>query len=56
MVLNEKQAAEFERISRFMIEWLNGNCHPHVEVIIGPNRAELLEGVRSFTTDDYIKD
>ena len=39
-----------------MIAWLNEHCYPHVSVITDCTKAELLEGVNSFNTDDYIRD
>jgi len=56
MYLTDDQRKEFEKVTEPVIKWLNENCHPHVEVLIGPGRAELLEGVMVLTTDKYIKD
>lgn len=56
MILNDKQRAEFEVVTRPVIKWLNENCHPHVSVVIEPARAELLEGVCAYPTQDYIRD
>jgi hypothetical protein len=57
MILTEKQRVEFQQTARPMMKWLNDNCHPHVDVIISPISARLLEGVSS-TGDifDYVKD
>ena len=56
MILNKEQHGEFEKVVRPLIKWLNDNCHPHITVIVDCGRAEILEGVTAFTTDDYIKD
>lgn len=56
MLFNEKQRKEFEETVRPLIKFLNDNCHPHVTVVVGCKRAELSEGICSFTTDDYLKD
>jgi len=56
MILNDEQRKDFELISRPLIKWLNDNCNPHVSVIITPSRAELLEGINSFYTEEYWKD
>ncbi len=56
MQLTDEQRAEFERVTRPIIEWLNNNCHPHTEITIDPGCAELKEGITTFITEDYIKD
>ena len=56
MILTEEEMAEFEELSRPLIEWLNETCHPHVIVQIEPGRTSLSEGVVSIPVDDYIKD
>ncbi len=56
MIADEKQRKEFEALVRPVIKFLCDNYHPHVEVVITPTRAELLEGVCSIVTTDYIKD
>lgn len=48
--------AEFEAITRPVIEWLNANYHPHVTVIISPISAVLSEGSIAYTTHDYVRD
>ena len=53
---HEFQECELETVSRPLIKWLNDNCHPHIKVIVDTNRAELVEGIFAFRTDDYIKD
>jgi len=56
MILNETERKEFEIVVRPLIKWLNDNCHPHVSVIADCSHAELLEGVNSFVTEDYLRD
>lgn len=56
MMLNEQQRREFEEVTRPVIKWLNDNCHPHVSVTVEPTRAELLEGVAAYPTNDYVRD
>jgi hypothetical protein len=56
MKLTEQQCKEFESITRPVIKWLNDNCHPHVTAVIDPTRAELLEGVCAYPTNDYLRD
>lgn len=56
MILTEQQQKEFEAAARPLMAWMNANCHPHVTVIVVPDRAELMEGVGSFVTEEYIPD
>ena len=55
-MLNEKQRKEFEEVSRPLMEFLSNNFHPHIKVTIDYSSVEILEGVYSFRTEDYIKD
>lgn len=55
-MFNDAQKAQFEEISRQMMEWLNANCHPHHTVVITCTTAELSEGCVAFTTTDYLRD
>jgi len=50
----KEKREEFEKLSRPLIKFLNENFHPHMTIIITPGSAEILEGVSSFSTDDYI--
>lgn len=52
----DSRREELEELTRPLIKWLNNNYHPHVKVIVDPTSAELVEGVSSFCTVDYIKD
>lgn len=54
--MTEEQRAQFEALTRPVIEWLNANHHPHVTVVITPVSAELSEGITAFTTHDYVRD
>ena len=56
MTMTAEQRAQFEALSRPLIQWLNDNCHPHTTIVIEPDSAELLEGVSAFKTTEYIKD
>ena len=56
MIATEKQRETFETAARPLIAWLNENCHPHVTAIVTTYRAELLEGICTFPTNDYVRD
>lgn len=46
----------FEESARPLMKYLGHNHHPHTSVYITNNRAELLEGLEAFGTEDYILD
>ena len=52
--MNDEQA-EFENKVRPLIEWMN-NFHPHMQLVITNMGAEMLEGVRGFVTEEYLRD
>lgn len=55
MNISEEQRAEFERIAKPVIEWMNNNCHPHTTVVITTTTAELSEGIATVYTEEFIK-
>ena len=38
------------------MEWLSNNCHPHTAVIIDVTNAELVEGIATVVTKEFVKD
>ena len=52
----ELNEGKFEELVRPIMKYLCENYHPHVTIIITPTGAELLEGLKSIQTDDYIRD
>lgn len=54
--MTEEQKAEFERLSREMMKWMNENCHPHMTVIIDHTTAQLVSSEVAFTTHEYLRD
>lgn len=53
--LTEEQIKEFEKLVKPVIEFLN-DFHPHTSIIITSVNAEIIEGVLSFRTEEYLKD
>lgn len=39
-----------------LMKWLADNHHPHTQIVLTASDAVLFEGVKSFSTDDFIKD
>lgn len=56
MILTPEQQEEFRLICNPLLFWLNENCHPHVSVIIDGTSAELVEGICTSRTDQFVKD
>jgi hypothetical protein len=46
----------FEEAVKPLMKWLCENKHPHTTAIITGNLAELVEGVESVKTDEFIVD
>jgi hypothetical protein len=56
MNIEQTKREEFKTLSKELIRWLNENCHPHCEIRIDNQSAELLEGQFCVRTMAYIKD
>lgn len=56
MILTEEQRESFLEAAKPMIKWMNDNCHPHTEVVIEHDRAELYEGVAAVNCKEFLKD
>jgi hypothetical protein len=48
--MDEKLISEFKALSDPLIEFLNSNFHPHVQVVIDPVSAELFESIVNHVT------
>lgn len=46
----------FENAVKPLMKWLSENCHPHTKAIVESNLSELVEGVKSFNTDEFLVD
>jgi len=42
--------------ARPLMKYLSENHNPHTTVIVTSTNAELVGGIMSFVTEDYIKD
>lgn len=52
----KRKKKDFGFASRFLIQHMAENYHPHHTTIVNSSRAELLEGQTAFATEDYIVD
>jgi hypothetical protein len=55
-MITAEERAEFERLARPLVEFINNNCNPHAMIVIECDNAKLYSGEMSFYTEDYIKD
>lgn len=51
-----KSLDTFEDMVEPAMIYLNDNHHPHTEINITHNKAEVIEGVKSYITDKYLRD
>ncbi len=56
MLAKDINKEAYEKAVRPLMEYLGENHHPHVTVIVTSTIAELVEGIRSLHTDEYVKD
>ena len=47
---------DFENVVKPVMKYLAENHHPHMKIIIDSNVAELVEGVKTVVTDEFIVD
>jgi acyl transferase domain-containing protein len=52
----KSQAEQFKQAVRPLMKYLGAEHHPHTSAIVVSNRAELVEGLEAFNTDEYVKD
>ena len=55
-LLSHVETNDFESACRPLMKYLCENYHPHMKVIVEGNCAVLLEGEKSFNTNEYILD
>ena len=55
MVLTDQQKKEFEAAVRPLMKFLS-DYHTHCSVIVRDNCVEMVEGIKIFKTDEYVKD
>ena len=46
----------FEEAVKPLMKWLCENTHPHTTAIVTGNLAELVEGIESVKTNEFIID
>lgn len=54
--MSDEKQKEFEAVVRPLMKWLAENHHPHTKIIIESSCAEMVEGVKVISTDEYLID
>lgn len=47
--------SSFAEAARPLMEYLSKNHHPHTKVIVDSGHAEVVEGIETYNTNDFIK-
>lgn len=56
MYKDEEEIDPFEAVVRPVMKYLAENHHPHTAICVESNQAEMVEGIRSLKTDEYLVD
>lgn len=56
MKLTTTQLIELREAAKPLLKWMNENSHPHIKAIVEPNGLELVEGLTSVHTEEFVKD
>lgn len=51
-----EQNQEFLEACKPLMKYLSENYHPHTTVIVTATEAELMEGVQSVVTEEFLVD
>jgi hypothetical protein len=56
MTITTEQREQMLEAAKPLIKWMNENCHPHCSAYVDQNTIELMEGIASHHTDEYLRD
>lgn len=56
MTLSREKTKEMLEAAKPLIKWMNENCHPHYTSIVTATDIELLEGVATEGTLEFLRD
>ena len=56
MTITDEQRAELLEASKPLIKWINENGHPHIKAIVDCTTVEIVEGVATNKTEEFLKD
>jgi hypothetical protein len=56
MIATSEQREQFAALVKPLIQWLNENTDPHHSILVTPTSAELVGGVMTINTDEFVHD
>lgn len=56
MIISKEQQEQLLEAAKPLIKWLNENGHPHVRAIVDCTAVEMLEGVATGHTSEFVRD
>lgn len=54
--MNEEQIKAFESAAKPLMKYLAENHNPHTSIILTSTECEIVEGIKSIVTTEFIKD
>lgn len=56
MSITKEQSEQLLEAAKPLIQWLNDNGHPHTTAIVTTTDVEVMEGIATMRTTEFIKD
>jgi hypothetical protein len=56
MTITKEQSEQMLQAAKPLIQWINENCHPHTKITVDQTSVELMEGVATNRTEEFLKD
>lgn len=56
MTLTKEQQQAMLEAAKPLISWLNANCHPHCAAHVDSTTIELMEGIATNRTEEFLRD
>jgi len=56
MIITPEQFDLMLEAAKPLIKWMNENCHPHCTARVDQYRVELMEGIATNQTEEFLRD
>jgi hypothetical protein len=56
MVVTSEQREAMLQAAKPLIKWLNDNCHPHCRAVVDHINIELVGGIATHGTEQFLKE
>lgn len=53
--MTDEQREQFAALTKPLIQWLNENTDPHHQILVSPTSAELVGGVLTIQTMEFVR-